>query len=609
MDKKGPNRNGRWQDLVNTCIEAYEDICNSSYRNTKVDVIKESHRIYNQIEQPTDFPWKNASNIVLPYLTMAVDQLEPRMASSFIGKEPYIRFEPTGVSEPDELTNFLEEWWNNELKNTIKLESNTSTICHKALLEGTVFCLASYDNDYIFREDYVFSDDGVLVKVDEEGEPLTVEVKDRVFQGGKIEFIPFNDIYIKDDEEDWEKADIIRVVRPTYAELKILEEEEDGYFNIGEWLIAEEAEQMDGNAAQEAEDVQFTGNKIIECLEYHVSYVYKEENQNKEDITDWHAERYIALIAKDSETLIRMIPLKSVNMLNEHVIRRIRFNPEYSKSYGTSLYEKMKSVQDGASDAHNLFINCSYISIIPWFLYSNKTGLPENMEIHPGQGVQVDDPASVKFPNFGNNPNSFISVLNVWKELWEKQSSIGNLQLGQPIKGNTTATEIMTIVNEGNIKANYQMNVMKREFVSLLKVLYDLYYKNMAFEQSFVYHGEEIRIPRKEMRRPTNFVLTGSTDLSNTVLELRKNEQLYGTLRQDPIANPVALLEDLIKSFKPDSNPQKYINPEINQVIQQYMQQKEMEAQQQAAQQQGGMPQEGPPAEGPPAEGPPGGPM
>ena len=40
--------------------------------------------------------------------------------------------------------------------------------------------------------------------------------------------------------EDWEKTDVIRTVRPTYAELKMLEQESEGYFNIDEELYKDE---------------------------------------------------------------------------------------------------------------------------------------------------------------------------------------------------------------------------------------------------------------------------------------------------------------------------------------------------------------------------------
>jgi hypothetical protein len=358
--------------------------------------------------------------------------------------------------------------------------------------------------------------------------------------------------------------------------------------NIGPWLLGEEDERKDeGSPLQEISDVQFKGHKVIECLEYHVNYVYKGENQDDEDINDWSSERYIALIALESETIIRLIKLRDLNFQNEHVIKRIRLFPERGRAYGNSLYDKMCSIQNGASDTFNTMMNTAYITLLPWFLYSKRTGLPENMQLKPACGVQVDDPKTVVFPRFNINPQVFIGFFDIWIQLWERLGSIGDLQIGKPSQKAETATETMQVIQEGNIKHNYQSSVFKEEFLDLLRTIYDLYYKNMPLNKTTIYRGQEVSISRPAMRRPVLFRLTGSTDLSNKVLELRKAEQLYMMLRQDPLANGLELIHDVIGAFKPDSSPEKYVNPEIMQVINQYIQQKAQEAEMQSQQQQG----------------------
>lgn len=602
-----------YSNLVAKCVDFHDDVDKSEYRRQKIDDIKESHRIYKMIEKPTDFPWEGAFSVVLPFLTISVDNLAPRLYAGFSGKQPYVQFKPIGVTEPDEISIFLEEWYNNELNQVIKIENKVTKIVQTLLLEGTVYPIATYNEDYEEREEYVFGEmEGGLVEVDEEGEPLTKIVNDRIFSGGKIEFASFNDIFIEDNIEDWEKADIIRIVRPTYGELKLLQQDDDTYINIDEELLKEEDIQVEGNPSQEINNIQFN-NEIIECYEYHVNYVYQKESENKEDIKDWTTERMIALIAVQSETIIRLIPLKKLNMQNQHVIKRIRLYPEVEESYGCSMYEKMKTLQNGASDSYNLLMNVSYISMLPFFFYSNKAGLPEDLVLSPGVGIEVDDPKDIVFPHFSINPSQFIPIFQIWTTLFEKLSSVGDLQVGRPTSQANTATETMAVISEGNMKHNYQTKVMKDEFISLLKTVYDLYYKSMPFGKTFFYHNEEVRVPRDKMKRAYKFRLTGSTELSNTVLELRKAEQLYGMLRKDPIANPVQLLEDIVTKFNPDADPKQYIDPEISQVIEQHQQQKEMQAQQESqgggpggpgGQAPGGpIPPQGP--QGPPMQGPP----
>ena len=58
--------NGKWQHLVKYCLDKYEGIKDSSYRNKTIDEIAESVKAYDQDEEPTNDPWPGASNIQLP---------------------------------------------------------------------------------------------------------------------------------------------------------------------------------------------------------------------------------------------------------------------------------------------------------------------------------------------------------------------------------------------------------------------------------------------------------------------------------------------------------------------------------------------------------------
>jgi len=55
------------------------------------------------------------------------------------------------------------------------------------------------------------------------------------------------------------------------------------------------------------------------------------------------------------------------------------------------------------------------------------------------------------------------------------------------------------------------------------------------------------------------------------MIEMKKNEQLYTMLRQDPITNPMELVKDVVESYRPEQTPDKYINPQINELIQAFM--------------------------------------
>ena len=106
--------------------------------------------------------------------------------------------------------------------------------------------------------------------------------------------------------------------------------------------------------------------------------------------------------------------------------------------------------------------------------------------------------------------------------------------------------------SERDIDYLKNLNVFKEEFISFLRTIYDLYYKNMPLNKTFIYRGKPVPIERPAMKRLDKFRLTGSTELSNKLIQRQEEEQTYGLLREDPIVNPVKLITDLIKSSKPD---------------------------------------------------------
>ena len=221
-------KNGKWQDFVNHCMDFYEDIGKSEYRDNKISVIKDAYRVYEQRPVPTDFPWPDASNVILPLTTITVDNLEPRLVSGLTGKKPIMSFEIEGISEQDPPTQVLEKWFNDELAQTVGIDNVTSTIVHKALLEGTVFPIATYDEDEVVRRDYIFAETmdpntGQMVptghiEIDPEtGEALTEDVTDSVFQGGKVEYAEFSDVYIADDAKSAPRTANYSVKRMSWA--------------------------------------------------------------------------------------------------------------------------------------------------------------------------------------------------------------------------------------------------------------------------------------------------------------------------------------------------------------------------------------------------------
>jgi hypothetical protein len=570
-DTDGNPGNGKFQKLVDYCLEKFEEFKKSSYRESKLKEIKEARKVYEMKADDATFPWKDAANYIMPLTTIAIDNIEPRMVAGMVGTDPIAKFESEG-KEPVEVQ-YLEEFFNSELKNVCDVKGYARGIVHTILIEGTHFSIPKYTTETRMIKDFLYDERGMMV-LDEEMNPQIVEKETTIFEGGKFEVIPFSDIYCADDlgtMADWERAPVIRMVRPTYGELK-KKDGKLGYMNIGKWLLTDKTDGkiQDGQqtAAQEIDGVSITGKEVIESIEVHLPYALPLDDDNEQNERQtFEEENLVVTIALKSKTVYRIVRQVDLNYNNEKLIKRIRLNPEEGRSFGTGLYGKLKSLQNGCSDLFNHMINVAVIIMIPYFFYSQKTGMKGDIVLEPGKGIPVDDVEGIKFPSFNINPAQYMKFVEFFISLWERTTSISDPQIGRLADRKETATAILTAVQEGGVKQNYQVEISKEEFISALATMFDLYYKNMPYNKVIEFEGQKAMFPRQAMRRPFKFRLTGSTEKANKLIDRKEAEDVLTMFGQDQIIDPMKIREDVLRTYGKE-NPKEYINPQAAQAYQ-----------------------------------------
>jgi hypothetical protein len=419
--------NGDFQTLVDYCLKLKDQFEKSIYRKAKIAEITEARKAYEQIPDKKAIAWDGAVNIVLPLTTITIDNLEPRLVSGVSGKDPILRLEMEGVAEKDEVTKNIEEWFNKELKNVVKIDGRIMNAVHTILLEGTYYCIPKYSIDEVLRRDFKFDQAGKIVLNPQTQRPFTVDTKETSFEGGRIESIPFTDILCADDLgtlDDWENADKIRMVRPTYSEL-MTRKNDLGYMTdrIGPWLYSQHIEmkrpESDLTPDQKVVNIEISGKEVIDCIECYITYpINWDINKTAEEQTDFTEDKIVATISLKSRTLIRLCRQRELNFSNTSSIKRVRMFAEENRSYGTTMYGKMKAIQDGASEFFNNVLNIAYVCMMPWFFYEDSTGLRGEVELSPGHGVKVDNVQGVKFPNFNVQPQAYLAFLTTFLDLW-----------------------------------------------------------------------------------------------------------------------------------------------------------------------------------------------
>jgi hypothetical protein len=447
------------------------------------------------------------------------------------------------------------------------------------LLEGTIYLEPRYiTRDKKYRT-YVFDEETKKAKVDPETKKYaTKDVEESTFEGGEITMIPFTDCYPPDNAgtiREWEECDKIIVRRYTYAELK-RKEGNGGWTNIDEELLTHKTKTRQKSPGEESVGAEVTGKEVIECLECHVTFpiaAMTDMDDNEKERTNWEEERIVVTIARESQIMIRFRKNIDLCFSNDSIVKRVRLHGNDDETYGYPIYSKMKSVQRGASNFFNRFMDMTTIIMIPWYFYKKGRGVEGQQTLYPGKGVAVDDPKSITFPRFNFSPGEFAFVNDMFKELWSRIASIDDAQLGKPSKEGSTATEILSILQEGNIQHDHKSKGFKEEMIVLLSALYDMYYQWMPDSKTIMFKNQEVQFPREAMQQFKMFRLTGSSANANSLIERREAEDLSNMITANPVfsgmSNPVAFFEDLLRTYGKD-NTDRYLDPVIGSIMQLY---------------------------------------
>lgn len=595
------------EKLIKHCIDMYDLYSGSQYRKSKIQEIKEAREAYEQIQKRDVMPYEDASNLTLPLTTITVDNQEPRFVSALVGKEPFIQFTMAGSEKKDEGTILVEDFFNKELKHVVKIENYCMNHIHLLLNEGTVFPIPQYSIQEKIVRDFVFDDAGNIkmkmapvpvqsidpmtgqpvqsVIMQPTGEPETEDQMVVEREGGQIEIVPFVDMFYADNLgtiEEWEDGDKIRRVYPTYAEL-MSNKGKLGYQNIGPWLLQE----RDGKEITEEDKMQatqavlgevVTGKETVECIECHITYpINRDDTKEEKEQYDFTEEKIIVTIALKSKTIIRILLNRDLIFSNCSLIKRSRLYPEQGRSCGTPIYGKLKSIQKGCSDMFNAIIDIAYVCMVPWFFFDQRAGLKGENELAPGKGIPVDNVQGIMIPQFKINPNQYIEFVNLFMSMWERVGNISdwNMGISNQSGGKKTASEVLAVIQEGNIAHNYRANTIREEFVLILRTLYDLYYQYMPFNKTFIQNGKEVLVPRKLMKRDYKFNLSGSTDSANKMIERKTSEDLMMLFGADPLMNPLKPRENVLENYGIEDK-EEWIKPEVGQVIQALLQNPEI---------------------------------
>ena len=419
--------------------DLYTRFDSSQTRKEVLDSVKASRRAYDQKAEKTSWPWPEASNMVAPLTTIAVDEVEPRLVAAIIGREPFIkaRHHP-GASTTDE-AELVTQYDNYVLRQKIDVQELVPRAIHDLLLDGTVFPLLSWKRDSRrVKVTYFNPATGTVEKVAENGEVrFRQEVRSRIsYEGPSVELIPVDYVWLPDDvdDADWENAPVIRYVGDyTINDLKRrVEAGESGWYLPEEDVLKSMVSETKLKTIQQTEDKVSDWyqdlpleQKPLECLEAYINFDFLESNEELP---------LIVMVSKETFKVLRIREQIDVFDANIKPLRRLVIFQKSKVSWGKPLYSIIAGIQNGTDAMWNRCINSADIVMTPWgFVKRGMSGMRKNrLMISPGVIFEVDDPDAYNFPNLAAfDPTRFVPLILQYLGFFEKSINITDFMQGR----------------------------------------------------------------------------------------------------------------------------------------------------------------------------------
>jgi hypothetical protein len=183
----------------------------------------------------------------------------------------------------------------------------------------------------------------------------------------------------------------------------------------------------------------------------------------------------------------------------------------------------------------------------------------------------VDDINDVSVTTFPLTAQAVSGLIELLVQFIEKQTGISAPQMGNPFPTRKTATEVKTVMSEGNIKHEDRIVTFQDVFSELLKDTFNLYRQNAP-------EGREGRIIEGDQARYVklfsafdnipdyDFIIMGTMTTGNKAIEREDSMGLYTISQQSPIFQnyPVGQLEMLKELFTTfgKRNLQRFLPPD-----------------------------------------------
>lgn len=518
----------------------WEEFARSPKRLKKLEDVRESELAYDQDPSDKSQPlWEGASDLVMPFLTISVDQLEPRIVAALVGREDIVRVNDFGKADRD-LAKAVEKLNNAVLDSMVMMRDEVKPLVHSVLRRGQAYVQVYWNYEETKTMTFAINQETSrrMPAIDDDGNPLelppgtyslggfqVIESVAVAADGPSLQEVDMEDLFFPEKISDWEKACVVREYYLPWGEYKAMatrnvtgwvQKTEDELSDLEGALFSKRPESgkiLDDSTEEDnlgTRDTDASKNKWeLRCLEGHFMY----------DIDgDGIEEKVICTVDEQTKTVLYLMNNAHLDPLNRKQIQKLCVLPDYGTGWGIPLYMKIKAVQNGAAQFVNMLINASVMQMIPVTYYEQGAGFKsQEIEVFPGAHIPVADVTKIHQVSFAPSAAAFKDMVQFFLSLWERLVVVSDYNIGRQKEGTTnTATGTLALLQEASISHDYMGAVLQGQFAKIIQIVHDLCYLNMGDKKAIEILGEPM--PRV-LSKNFEFQLTASTKSANRHVE------------------------------------------------------------------------------------------
>ena len=571
LDPQAIKLSGEKQEkIVNTVTTNYNKAKTSQTFVNYIKNLEIWHKAYLGHVENTSFPWEGASNIDLGVVEMCVDNIKSRYKLSTIGAAPMFNAIPTteeGEIKKDDVTDGM----NFILTNDIKSDDLLDTISQRTVECGTCIGKLFWKRDILETKEY-----GNVADV------IVAQDKSDIIEQGEVEMLNLEDVFVPEScPEDIDKAPWI-YHRQWYSVYDLEKKVKLGFFTKAQveeikagLILSKEANAK--TAEEKAKLYEELPEEKVEILE-----CYMRSDVDNDDIE----EECIFWICPTTNTYLKGFYLKDVYFSGKRPFYVWRYKKTGS-FYGRGVVEMILPYRTLMNDLFNYSVNCMMLQVLPWGFYRIGSSFkPEEVKLSPGVMIPIDDTSDVKMAQFPTNAAVMDNVVMMIMSFIERQTGISSPHMGKEFPTRKTATEVRTIISEGNVKHEDRIQVFQSEVSRLLKGVYNIYRQNQGKGRTGrINNGEDYRFVKLfsafDQLSDFDFIILGTLTTGNKVIEREDTMALYSITSQNPIfaewpLGQFEMLKEVFNTFG-KRNIKRFLPPD--EMIQQYSEAKKSELQ------------------------------